>query len=97
MSLPDREADENIGFTGEMPSNRRIDISDLFVLKCVYEATGENILNTLKRLNKQHLITVEDAALVTLKPNGKPKIRQANDLVGARAQCEARTERTYVM
>jgi len=57
-------------------------MSNLFVLKCADEATGENILDTLKRLNKQHLITVEDAALVTLKPNGKPKIRQDNDLVG---------------
>ena len=44
-------------------------MSNLFVLKCADEATGENILDTLKRLNKQHLITVEDAALVTLKPN----------------------------
>jgi uncharacterized membrane protein len=51
-------------------------MSNLFVLKCADEATGENILATLKRLqNQQHLITVEDAALVTLKPNGKPKIR----------------------
>lgn len=60
-------------------------MSNLFVLKCADEATGENILNTLRRLSKQHLITVEDAALVTLKPNGKPKIRQAHDLVGAGA------------
>lgn len=60
-------------------------MSNLFVLKCADEATGENILGTLKRLQNQYLITVEDAALVTLKPNGKPKIRQANDLVGAGA------------
>ena len=85
MSLVDREAGENIGFIGEMSSNRRIDMSNLFVLKCADEATGEKILDTLKRLNKQHLITVEDAAFVTLKPNGKPKIRQENDLVGVGA------------
>lgn len=60
-------------------------MSNLFVLKCQNETTGENILNTLRELQKQHLITVEDAALVTLKANGKPKIRQANDLVGAGA------------
>lgn len=60
-------------------------MSNLFVLKCPDEATGENILNTLRNLQKQHLITVEDAALVTLKANGKPKVRQANDLVGAGA------------
>lgn len=60
-------------------------MSNLFVLKCADEATGENILATLRRLSEQHLITVEDAALVTLKPNGRPKIRQAHDLVGAGA------------
>ena len=60
-------------------------MSNLFVLKCKDEATGEGILNKLRELQKQHLITVEDAALVTLKANGKPKIRQANDLVGAGA------------
>jgi uncharacterized membrane protein len=60
-------------------------MSNLFALKCADEATAENILATLRRLQAQHLITVEDAALVTLKPNGKPKIRQANDLVGAGA------------
>ncbi len=60
-------------------------MSNLFVLKCADEATGENILATLRRLSQQHLITVEDAALVTLNPNGKPKIRQAHDLVGAGA------------
>jgi uncharacterized membrane protein len=60
-------------------------MSNLFVLKCQDEATGERILNTLRELQKQHLITVEDAALVTLRANGKPKIRQANDLVGAGA------------
>jgi len=60
-------------------------MSNLFVLKCADEATGVNILNTLKRLSSQHLIDVEDAALVTLKPDGKPKIRQDKDLVGAGA------------
>lgn len=60
-------------------------MSNLFVLKCANEATGEKILGTLRNLQNQHLITVEDAALVTLKSNGKPKIRQAHDLVGAGA------------
>lgn len=57
-------------------------MSNLFVLKCEDEATAENILGTLKSLTKQHLITIEDAALVTLKENGRPKIRQEHDLVG---------------
>lgn len=60
-------------------------MSNLFVLKCADETTAENILDTLRGLSKQHLITVEDAALLTLNANGKPKIRQANDMVGAGA------------
>jgi uncharacterized membrane protein len=60
-------------------------VENLFVLKCKDEATGENILNTLRELQKQRLIIVNDAALVTLRPDGKPKIRQAHDLVGAGA------------
>ena len=60
-------------------------MSNLFVLKCADEATGENILARLRDLQRQHLITIEDAAMVTLKANGKPKIRQANDLTGAGA------------
>jgi uncharacterized membrane protein len=60
-------------------------MSNLFVLKCANEETGERILGTLRNLQKQRLITIEDAALVTLKANGRPKIRQANDLTGAGA------------
>jgi uncharacterized membrane protein len=60
-------------------------MSNLFVLKCKDEATGEKIINTLRDLQRQRLITIEDAALVTLKANSKPKIRQAHDLVGAGA------------
>lgn len=60
-------------------------MSNLFVLKCKDEATGDKILETLRRLHAQHLITVDDAAIVTLKKDGKPKIRQANDLVSAGA------------
>ena len=60
-------------------------MSNLFILKCTDEATAESIVGTLRRLQVQHLITIEDAALVTLKADGRPKIRQANDLVGAGA------------
>ena len=60
-------------------------MSNLFVLKCKDEATAEGIVKTIRQLQSQRLITMEDAALVTLDRNGKPKIRQAHDLVGAGA------------
>lgn len=39
----------------------------------------------LIELQKQQLITIDDAAVVTRKADGKPKIKQLNDLVGAGA------------
>ncbi|GHO90728.1 membrane protein [Reticulibacter mediterranei] len=60
-------------------------MSNLFVLKCKDEATAENIVSTIRQLQSQRLITMEDAALATVDTNGKPKIRQAHDLVGAGA------------
>src|SRR5262249_37352084 len=60
-------------------------MSNLLVLKCRDEITGEQIMAKLRQLQEQYLLTIEDAALVTLNANGKPKIRQSNDLVGAGA------------
>lgn len=60
-------------------------MSNMFVLKCKDETTAENILGSLRRLQGQHLITIEDAAVVVRHANGKPRIRQAHDLVGAGA------------
>lgn len=60
-------------------------MSNLIVLKCQDETTGEQILAKLRELQAGYLITIEDAALVTLNAKGRPKIRQANDLVGAGA------------
>lgn len=60
-------------------------MSNLFVLKCKDEATAENIVSTIRQLQSQRLITMEDAALATVDANGRPRIRQAHDLVGAGA------------
>jgi uncharacterized membrane protein len=60
-------------------------MSNLFVLKVADEMTAEQMVQTLKRLQDQQLIRVEDAAIVTRRPDGKPKIRQMHDLVGAGA------------
>lgn len=59
--------------------------STLSVLLFEQEPEAERFLGTLKQLQDQNLIKVDDAATVTRKPDGKPKIRQAHDLVGAGA------------
>jgi uncharacterized membrane protein len=46
---------------------------------------AERMLETLARLQREGLITVLDAAIVHRKENGKVKVKQANDLVGAGA------------
>jgi len=60
-------------------------MSNMFVLKVADESVATQMLNTLKGLQDQRLIKVEDAAIVTRRADGKPKVRQANDLVGAGA------------
>jgi len=57
----------------------------LFVLKFADESTAQQVLGTLKNLQDRKLIKVDDAAIVTLRPDGKPKIQQMHNLVGAGA------------
>lgn len=56
-------------------------MSTLSVLVFPQETEAERFLGTLKSLQQQHLINVDDAALVTRRADGRPKIRQAHDLV----------------
>jgi uncharacterized membrane protein len=60
-------------------------MSNLFVLKLENEETAKQVLGTLKQLQNQNLIKVDDAAILTRNPDGKAKIQQAHDLVGAGA------------
>ena len=60
-------------------------MSKLFVLKFADETTAQQVLGTLKNLQDKRLVKVDDAAIVTLRPDGKPKIQQMHNLVGAGA------------
>jgi uncharacterized membrane protein len=60
-------------------------MSNLFVLEVNDENTAMQMVATLKQLQSQHLIQVDDAALVTRDKNGKPRIKQLHDMVGAGA------------
>jgi uncharacterized membrane protein len=60
-------------------------MSNLFALSVPDENTALQMVNTFKQLQSQNLIKIEDAAIVTRAPNGKPKIRQMHDLVGVGA------------
>jgi len=60
-------------------------LDKLFVLKFADETTAQQVLGTLKNLQDRKLIKVDDAAIVTLRPDGKPKIQQMHNLVGAGA------------
>ena len=60
-------------------------MSELFVL-AFKDATGaEKLRDELVTLQKQHLITLDDAAVVVRKEDGKVKVKQAVSLVGAGA------------
>jgi len=60
-------------------------MSQLVVLKFDKEGTAQEVLGEVGALQKQNLITLEDAATVTRQADGKPKVKQATSLVGAGA------------
>ncbi len=60
-------------------------MSNLFVVAFEDQYGADRLLNALGDWQKQNLIQVDDAAVLIRKPDGKPKIRQAKNLVGAGA------------
>ena len=60
-------------------------MSELFVLAFKNADGAEKLRDELVTLQKQHLITLDDAAVVVRKEDGKVKVKQAVNLVGAGA------------
>jgi uncharacterized membrane protein len=60
-------------------------MSDLFVFAFDTETGAGEMRDALARLQKEHLITLEDAAVVVRNQEGKAKVKQAVNLVGAGA------------
>jgi uncharacterized membrane protein len=60
-------------------------MSELVVFAFEDEKGASEMRDTLVQLQKQHLVTLEDAAVVVRKQDGKVKVKQAVSLVGAGA------------
>jgi uncharacterized membrane protein len=60
-------------------------MSDLVVLVFQDEGGAQKVLDEVGQLQKQQLITLDDAATVVRGKDGKPKVKQAVSLVGAGA------------
>jgi uncharacterized membrane protein len=60
-------------------------MSNLIVLAFDTETGAQEMRETLARLQKQKIVTLEDAAVVVRKQDGKVKVKQAVSLVGAGA------------
>lgn len=60
-------------------------MSELFVFAFDAEDGAAKMRDALVALQKEHIITLEDAAVVVRKPDGKVKVKQAVSLVGAGA------------
>ena len=60
-------------------------MSSLVVLAFEDEDGAENMRDRMFDFQKRRLITIEDAAVVKRKKNGKTKVKQAHSLVGAGA------------
>lgn len=60
-------------------------MSDLVVLAFEDETGAGAMLDKMASLQKMQIVTLEDAAVVVRKQDGKVKVKQANSLVGAGA------------
>jgi uncharacterized membrane protein len=60
-------------------------MSDLVVVAFDNETDADALRGEMVRLQKEHLVTLEDAAVVVRKQDGKVKVKQATSLVGAGA------------
>jgi len=60
-------------------------MSDLIVFAFDNEGGAKEMADAVGKLQKQQLIKLEDAATVVRKGDGKPKVKQAQSLVGAGA------------
>jgi uncharacterized membrane protein len=60
-------------------------MSNLFVVAFDDQLGADRLLGALADWQKQHLIIVDDAAVLVRRLDGKPKIKQAHNLVGAGA------------
>jgi len=57
-------------------------VSDLIVVAFDNETGADKMRDALVGMQKRHLVTLEDAAVVVRKPDGKVKVKQAANLVG---------------
>jgi len=57
-------------------------MSELFVLSFPTATGAAECQQVIARLQKENLIQLEDAATVVRQPDGKAKVKQANNLVG---------------
>ena len=60
-------------------------MSELLVFAFDNPDGANEMVGTIQSLQKQQLIQLADAAIVTRKPDGKAKVKQLNSLVGAGA------------
>ena len=60
-------------------------MSDLVVVAFDNDTDAERLQADMKRLQKEHVVTLEDAAIVIRKADGKVKVKQSTSLVGAGA------------
>lgn len=60
-------------------------MSTLVAIAYPDQATADEVVGTLGRLQKEHLIALEDAVVVTRNQDGKVKLHQTNKLVAGGA------------
>jgi uncharacterized membrane protein len=60
-------------------------LADLVVVAFDNASGADEVRDAMVQMQKDHIVTLEDAAVVVRKPDGKVKVKQATNLVGAGA------------
>ena len=69
-------------------------MSSLVVFTFPTQGGAQEVLDVVKQLQREQLLELEDAAVVWREPDGKPKVKQANSLVGPGESCSSTTAAT---
>jgi uncharacterized membrane protein len=82
---PEHAIGAAIGVRYPHHAQQEVIVSSLVVLAFPTESGAQQVLTVVRDLQRQQLITLEDAATVVRGQDGKPKVKQATSLVGAGA------------
>jgi uncharacterized membrane protein len=62
---------------------KEVTMAELVVVAFDTESAAQNLMKEIAQLQKEYIVELQDAAVITRSADGKYKVEQANDIVGA--------------